>query len=156
MRATTLVRLLVLPVALLGTGVLALVYVVGLDLAAQYPAQAHLHVPFFLAVLAASLPFANAGLGLWRFLALVDRHEEASPAAAHVLRHTRIGFALLAGFVPVAGLLAYLALLPEQTPSIPMAMVADEVVALFALSLTAVGETVVRRASARRPLLPVS
>lgn len=115
-----------------------LLYIVSLDLAASYPALAHLRVPLFLASVAAGIPTAIALGALWLFAALVGKGEGFSPRAVRQLRLMRNCFAVMAAYLLVAFIVTTIAMAPGQSPSVFLAWCASEVVALFLLTLIAV------------------
>ncbi len=115
-----------------------LLYIVSLDLAASYPALAHLRVPLVLASVAAGIPAAIALGALWLFAALVGQGEGFSPKAVRQLRLMRNCFAVMAAYLLVAFIVTTIALAPGQSPGVFLAWCASEVVALFLLTLIAV------------------
>jgi hypothetical protein len=97
MRFYTIALRVLLVVLAVGFALAYLVlYIVSLDLAASYPALAHLRVPLVLASVVAGIPAAIALGALWLFAALVGSGEGFSPRAVRQLRLMRNCFGVMA------------------------------------------------------------
>jgi uncharacterized membrane protein len=139
-RYTGLLRLLLALVTVVVAMGCGLLYVVSLDLAASYPEVAHLRVPIFLAVVACLVPGLVAVHALWMFLGLVDRDEAFSEGTVRLLRRIRLCFGAMAACLLVSVVAVCLALLPLQSPSVPLAWFGGEVVAVFLFTFAALLE----------------
>jgi hypothetical protein len=139
MRFYTIALRVLLVVLAVGFALAYLVlYIVSLDLAASYPALAHLRVPLFLASVVAGIPAAIALGALWLFAALVGSGEGFSPRAVRQLRLMRNCFGVMAAYLLVAFVVTTIALAPGQSPGVFLAWCASEVVAVFLFTLIAV------------------
>ena len=115
-----------------------LLYVISLDLAAEFPPLAHLRLPLFLIAVGAGLPAAVALVCLWRFSALVAQGEGFSPATVRLLRIMRNSFAVMAAYLLVAFIAITVAMRPGESPQVFLAFSVAEVVALFLFTYSAV------------------
>jgi hypothetical protein len=105
-RETKLLRLL-LVMFLVGL-VLAsgLLYIVSLDLAADYPDLAHLRLPIYVAVLVGLIPMIVAVKVVFDFLSVVDHGEAFSPLTVRLLRRLKVLFGVTAAYLTL-GLIGY-------------------------------------------------
>lgn len=136
MRLTLLLRVLL---GLCLAGLLlasALLYVVSLDLAVEYPELAHLRVPVYTAVLVGLLPVVVAVQVVFRLTRVIDRGEAFSPLTVLLLQQVSMLFGLTAGYL-VLGLAGVWVALGRMHPSILLAWFASEVGATFLLALAA-------------------
>jgi hypothetical protein len=115
-----------------------LLYVISLDLAAEFPPLAHLRLPLFLVAVGAGLPAVVALGCLWSFSALVAQGEGFSPATVRLLRIMRNSFAVMAAYLLVAYVAITVAMQPGESPQVFLAFCVGEVVALFLLTYSAV------------------
>jgi hypothetical protein len=113
-------------------------YVISLDLAAEFPPLAHLRLPLFLVAVGAGLPAVVALVCLWWFSALVAQGEGFSPAAVRLLRIMRNSFAVMAAYLLVAFVAITVAMQPGESPQVFLTFCAAEVVALFLFTYSAV------------------
>lgn len=115
-----------------------LLYVIGLDLAAEFPPLAHLRLPLFLVAVGAGLPAVVALVCLWWFSALVAQGEGFSFATVRLLRIMRNSFAVMAAYLLVAFIAITVAMQPGQSPQVFLVFSVGEVVALFLFTYSAV------------------
>jgi Protein of unknown function (DUF2975) len=136
MRETVVLRVL-LVMFLLGLLLASgLLYIVSLDLAAQYPELAHVRMPIYVAVLVGLLPVVVAVQVVFALLGVVDQDEAFSPRTVVLLRRLSMLFGLDVGYL-VLGLVGVWLALGQMHPSILLGWFAAEVVALFLFTLAA-------------------
>lgn len=116
----------------------AVLYIVSLDLARDYPEVAHLRVPLFMTAMVAALPGMVALHARWLFAAPVAGGDAFSTRTVSLLRRIRNCSAVTAVYLLVAFVGASVALAPEQSPSVFLAWCASEVISLFAFTFAAV------------------
>lgn len=139
MRIYTLVLRGLLVMLGLGAGLAYLVlYVVSGDLAASYPALAHLRAPLFAAAVVAGAPGAVALGALWSFADLVARGQGFSPTTVRRLRLIRNCFAVTAVYLLAAYAVTTMVMAPGQSPSVFLAWCAGEVISVFLFAFAAV------------------
>ena len=113
-----------------------LLYIISLDLAAQYPELAHLRMPIYVAVLVGLLPVVVAVLVVFALLRVIDQGGAFSPRTVVLLRRLSMLFGFAAGYL-VLGLVGVWLALRQMHPSILFGWFAAEVVALFLFTLVA-------------------
>ncbi len=115
-----------------------LLYVISLDLAAEFPPLAHLRLPLYLVAVGAGIPAVVALVSLWSFSSLVAQDEGFSPGTVRLLRVMRNSFAVMAAYLLVAFIAITVAMAPGQSPQVFLAWSVAEVVALFLFTYSAV------------------
>ncbi|GAA1886373.1 DUF2975 domain-containing protein [Lapillicoccus jejuensis] len=151
----TALRVLVLLLAAGGALAYGVLYVVSEDLAATYPAQAHLRLPFFLAALGAGVPVAVALVALRRFATLAARRAASSAETLALLTMLRDTFAVLAVYLLAAFVAVSVALAPEQSPTVFLAWSGVEVPAVLLAVLAALVRRLVDDGARRRHGTPL-
>lgn len=142
-RETKLLRLL-LVMFLVGL-VLAsgLLYIVSLDLAADYPDLAHLRLPIYVAVLVGLIPMIVAVKVVFDFLSVVDHGEAFSPLTVRLLRRLKVLFGVTAAYVTLGLIGVWAAVwvaLGQTKGTMLLGWFAAEVVTLFLFTLVALLE----------------
>ena len=134
-RVTTLLRVLLVVLLVGVVGAAGLLYIISLDLAAQFPEMAYLRVPSYVAVLAGVVPAVVAVGVVFDLLRLVDQGEAFSPRAVRLLGRVKLLAVITAGYLALGVVGVWVALLPLQSPSVLLAWTAAEVAVLFVLTL---------------------
>jgi hypothetical protein len=142
-RETKLLRLL-LVMFLVGL-VLAsgLLYIVSLDLAADYPDLAHLRLPIYVAVLVGLIPMIVAVKVVFDFLSVVDHGEAFSPLTVRLLRRLKVLFGVTAAYLTFGLIGVWAAVwvaLGQTKGTMLLGWFAAEVVTLFLFTLVALLE----------------
>lgn len=142
-RETKLLRLL-LVMFLVGL-VLAsgLLYIVSLDLAADYPDLAHLRLPIYVAVLVGLIPMIVAVKVVFDFLSVVDHREAFSPLTVRLLRRLKVLFGVTAAYLTLGLIGVWAAVwvaLGQTKGTMLLGWFAAEVVTLFLFTLVALLE----------------
>lgn len=142
-RETKLLRLL-LVMFLVGL-VLAsgLLYIVSLDLAADYPDLAHLRLPIYVAVLVGLIPMIVAVKVVFDFLSVVDHGEAFAPLTVRLLRRLKVLFGVTAAYLTLGLIGVWAAVwvaLGQTKGTMLLGWFAAEVVTLFLFTLVALLE----------------
>lgn len=142
-RETKLLRLL-LVMFLVGL-VLAsgLLYIVSLDLAADYPDLGHLRLPIYVAVLVGLIPMIVAVKVVFDFLSVVDHGEAFSPLTVRLLRRLKVLFGVTAAYLTLGLIGVWAAVwvaLGQTKGTMLLGWFAAEVVTLFLFTLVALLE----------------
>ena len=136
MRQTLVLRgllVLFLTGLLLASGLL---YIVSLDLAAQYPELAQMRMPIYLAILVGCLPVVVAVQVVFALLRVIDQGGAFSPHTVVLLRRLSMLFGFSAGYF-MLGLVAVWLAIGQMHVLILFGWFAAETVALFLLTLAA-------------------
>lgn len=140
MRATNVLRAMLMGLLLVLILACGLLLIVSLDLAADYPQADRLRVPIFAAVLVGLLPVVAAVRVLGQFMGLVDRGEAFSQSTVDRLRLLKRLAASVAVYLLVGFAVVWVALLPDESPSVFLAWLSAEIVVVFLMALFAVFE----------------
>lgn len=135
---TKVLRLLLLALLAGTVAAGALLYVVGLDLANELPELAHLRLPVSVAVLVGLVPVVLGIAQVFPLLDLVDRGEAFSLEAVRLLRRIELLVGATGAYLAIGAAGCWVALLPEQSPSVPLGGAAAELAAMTALAVVAV------------------
>ena len=136
MRHTLVLRMLLVLLLIVLVLLSGLLYIVSLDLAAQYPELAHLRMPIYVAVLIGLLPVVVAVQVVFALLRVIDQGGAFSLRTVVLLRRLSMLFGFAAGYL-VLGLVGVWLAIGQMHLSILFGWFAAEVVALFLFTLAA-------------------
>ena len=120
-----------------------LLYIVSLDLAADYPEVAHLRLPIYVAVLVGLVPVIVAVKVVFELLSVVDQGEAFSPQTVRRLRRLKVLIGITAAYevLGLAGVLVAVEVAMGQTNAyMLLPWFAAEIVTLFLFTLVALLE----------------
>lgn len=117
-----------------------LVLIVTVDLSASYPRVAALQVPIAVAALLGLLPVLAGVAVPFRLVTLIDQGEAFSTATVRLLRALKRLAASVAVYGCIGFVALWTALQPDESPSLFLAWLGAETVAMFFYALLAVIE----------------